>query len=127
MKKLFILFVGIVLAQFAMAQTIVVLDLPNPCSGTGVEESVTTEFDFGVFPNPADHSVTLSFSDSQPVGKLEVQVADMRGVVMLRKQYYSAFGELRTEMPLGGLAPGVYTISVRSKEAYSVKKLIIKK
>ena len=126
MKKLFLLFVGIVFAQFAMAQTIVVLDLPNPCSGTGVEESVTADFDFGVYPNPADDAVTLSFSSANPIGKVEVQVTDMRGVAVTRKQYYSAFTELRTELTLGKLAPGVYMISVRSKEAYSVKKLIIK-
>ena len=127
MKKLFLLLVGIVLAQFAMGQTIVVLDLPNPCSGTGVEESVTAEFDFGVYPNPADDAVTLSFSNTDPIGKIEVQIADMRGAVVLREQYYSAFTELRTEMELGKLAPGVYTISARGKEIYSVKKLIIKK
>ena len=127
MKKLFLIIVSLVLAQFAMAQTIVVLDLPDPCSGTGVEESVTTDFDFGVYPNPADNAVTLSFSSANPIGKVEVQVTDMRGVAIVKKHYYSAFTELRTEMSLGGLAPGVYTISVKSKEVYSVKKLIIKK
>lgn len=126
MKKLFLLFVGIVFAQFAMAQTIVVLDLPNPCSGIGVEESVTADFDFGVYPNPADDAVMLSFTSANPIGKVEVQVTDVRGVAVIRKQYYSAFTELRTEMTLGKLAPGVYMISVRSKEAYLVKKLIIK-
>lgn len=127
MKKCFLLFAGILLAQFVMAQTIVVLNVPNPCSGIGVEEFNTTDFDFGVFPNPADDAVTLSFSNADPIGKVEVQVADMRGVVVARKQYYSEFTELRTEMALGKLAPGVYTIIARGKEVYSVKKLIIKK
>lgn len=125
-KNLILLFLGILFAQFAMAQTIVVLDLPNPCSGTGVEETVMKDFDFGVFPNPADDAVTLSFSSSEPIGKVEVQVTDMRGAVLVKNQYYSAFTELRTEMELGKLAPGVYMISVRGKETYSVKKLIIK-
>lgn len=119
--------IGLILAQFAVAQTIVVLNVPDPCSEIGVEEFVTTDFDFGVFPNPADHAVTLSFSNTEPIGKIEVQVADMRGVVVARKQYYSEFTELRTEMALGKLAPGVYTISARGKETFSVKKLIIKK
>lgn len=126
MKKLLLLFVGVVLAQFAMSQTIVVLNVPDPCSEIGVEEFVTPDFDFGVFPNPADDAVTLSFSGTNPIGKVEVQVTDMRGVVVTKKQYYSAFTELRTEMELGKIAPGVYTISARGKEFYSVKKLIIK-
>lgn len=126
MKKLLLLAVGWIIAQFAMAQTIVVLDLPNPCSGTGVEETVTKDFEFGVFPNPADDAVTLSFSSTAPIGKVEVRVADMKGVAVLQKQYYSSFKELRTEMSLGKLAPGVYTISVKGKETHSVKKLVVK-
>ena len=110
-----------------MGQTIVVLELPNPCAQNSTEEVLSQGFDFDVFPNPADKSVTLSFSDTQPVGKLEVQVTDMKGVAVLRKQYYSAFTELRTEMSLDGLAPGVYVISVNGKEYHSMKKLIIKK
>lgn len=126
MKKLFLLLMGIALAQFAMAQTIVVLDVPDPCANNGIEEPVQTTFDFNVYPNPADRAVTLSFSDFDPIGKVEVTVADMKGVVVIRNQYYSDFNELRTEMPLDKLAPGVYTISVRGKETYSVKKLIVK-
>ena len=126
MKKVFLLAIGLVMAQFAVAQTIVVLDLPNPCSGTGVEETVIKDFDFGVFPNPADDAVTLSFSSIDPIGKVEVEVCDLRGVTVIREQYYSAHTELRTELTLGKLAPGVYTISVRGKETHSVKKLIIK-
>lgn len=126
MKKTLLLILGLMITRCALSQTIVVLNVPNPCSEIGVEEFVTPDFDFGVFPNPADDAVTLSFSGTNPIGKVEVQVTDMRGVVVIKKQYYSAFTELRTEMELGKLAPGVYTISARGKEFYSVKKLIIK-
>ena len=126
MKKVLLL-IALFMTQWAVGQTIVVLELPNPCAQNSTEEVLSQGFDFDVFPNPADKSVTLSFSDTQPVGKLEVQVTDMKGVAVLRKQYYSAFTELRTEMSLDGLAPGVYVISVRDKEYHSMKKLIIKK
>lgn len=126
MKKLLLLFVGVVLAQLAMSQTVVVLNVPNPCEQNGVEDVVQTTFDFNVYPNPADKAVTLSFSDIAPIGKVEVEVSDMKGVAVLRKQYYSSYTELRTEMSLDNLAPGVYTIGVRGKGTYSVKKLVIK-
>lgn len=126
MKKLLFLFVGVVLTQLAMSQTIVVLDVPDPCAQNGIEDVVQTTFDFIVYPNPADNTVMLSFSDVDPIGKVEVQVVDMRGVAVIRKQYYSTFNELRTEMSLDNLAPGVYTISAKGKETYSVKKLVIK-
>lgn len=126
MKKLFLLFVGVLLAHWAMAQTVVVLNLPEPCAQNGVEDVIQTTFDFNVYPNPADKAVTLSFSDSDPIGKVEVLVSDMRGATVIRKQYFSSFSELRTEMQLDELAPGVYTISVRGKETHSVKKLVIK-
>ena len=109
-----------------MGQTIVVLDIPNPCSQNSTEEINASNIDFNVFPNPADKSVTLSFSGTEPVGKLEVQVTDMRGIALIKKQYYSSFTELRTEMALDDLAPGVYVVSVRSKNCYVRKKLVIK-
>ena len=51
MKKLLLLFVGIVLAQFAMAQTVVVLELPAPCSNIGVDEHLapTSRISFEMF------------------------------------------------------------------------------
>ena len=126
MKKLLLLFLGVVLAHFAKAQTVVVLNVPDPCAQNGMEDVVQTTFDFNVYPNPADKVVTLSFSDVIPIGKVEVSVADMKGATLIRTQYYSDFNELRTDLSLDKLAPGVYTISVRGKESYSVKKLIIK-
>lgn len=126
MKKLLFLFLGLMLVHLASAQTVVVLDVPEPCAQNGVEEPVQATFDFNVYPNPADKAVTLSFSDVDPIGKVEVQVADLKGVAVIQKQYYSAFNELRTELSLNNLAPGVYSISVKGKETYSVKKLIIK-
>lgn len=126
MKKLFLLFVGVLLAHWAMAQTVVVLNLPEPCAQNGVEDVIQTTFDFNVYPNPADKAVTLSFSDADPIGKVEVLVSDMRGATVIRKQYFSSFSELRTEMQLDELTPGVYTISAKGKEKHSVKKLVIK-
>lgn len=125
MKKA-LLFITLFIAQWAMGQTIVVLDIPDPCAQNGIEEPIQTTFDFNVYPNPADRAVTLSFSDTDPIGKVEVTVADMKGVTVIQNQYYSDFNELRTDMALDKLAPGVYTISVRGKETYSVKKLIVK-
>lgn len=125
MKKA-LLFITLFIAQWAMGQTIVVLDIPNPCSQNSTEEINASNIDFNVFPNPADKSVTLSFSGTEPVGKLEVQVTDMRGIALIKKQYYSSFTELRTEMALDDLAPGVYVVSVRSKNCYVRKKLVIK-
>ena len=125
MKKA-LLFITLFIAQWAMGQTIVVLDIPNPCSQNSTEEFNSSNIDFNVFPNPADKSVTLSFSGTEPVGKLEVQVTDMRGIALIKKQYYSSFTELRTEMALDDLAPGVYVVSVRSKNCYVRKKLVIK-
>ena len=126
MKKLLLLFLGVVSAQLAMSQTIVVLNLPDPCLGFGVEEPVSTDSNFEVFPNPADDAVTLSFSSVDPIDEIEVQVADLTGTVVIREQFKSTGVELRAEMTLGNLAPGIYTISVRGKDVYSVKKLIIK-
>ncbi len=80
MKKSLLLLIGLFFAHLMMAQTIVVFDLPNPCSGTELEEwsSETPVLVFEVFPNPADDCVTVSVATrNNELGKMTVEVADL--------------------------------------------------
>jgi hypothetical protein len=129
MKKLFLLFVGIVLAQFAMAQTVMVLNLPDPCSGTGVEEWSSDEpmLVFDVFPNPTDDCVTISVSTrNNQIGKMTVEVSDLSGRLVLRKEYYSAHDKIQTLLETNVLEAGVYIITLRNTAGVISKKIIKK-
>lgn len=129
MRKFFLLAVGMLLAQFAMAQTIVVLDLPNPCSGTGVEEWKIEEpsLVFEVYPNPADDRVTLSVSTSNAIlGKMQVEVVDLTGRLLLKREYYSTHDRIQTLLELHVLDAGAYLITVRNEHGTSSKRIIKK-
>ena len=129
MKKILLLAIGLILAQLAMAQTVVVLDLPNPCSGTGVEEwkQQQSSLLFEVYPNPADDCVTLSVSTSSAVlGKMQVEVADLTGRLLLRQEYYSSHDKIQTLLELSALDSGAYLVTVRNENGRSTKRIIKK-
>ena len=129
MKKLFLLFVGILLAQWAISQTIVVLDLPNPCSGTEVEEWTSEEpmLVFDVYPNPTDDCVTVSVSTrNNELGKMTVEVSDLSGRLLLRKEYYSAHDKVQTLLETNVLEAGAYIITLRNTAGVISKKIIKK-
>ena len=129
MKNLLLLFAGILFAQFAMAQTIVVLDLPNPCSGTGVEEWFNEEpvLVFEVFPNPTDDYLTVSVTTQNSVlGKMTVEVFDLSGRLVLSKEYYSAHDKIQTLLETNVLEAGAYIITLRSAAGVISKKIIKK-
>ena len=129
MKKLLLLLLGLVLAQCVMAQTVVVLDLPSPCSGTGVEEweSSTSALTFDVYPNPADDGVTIAVASvSGSLGKMMVEIADAQGRVVLKREFYSEHERLQALMGLETLGSGMYVVTLRSADGVASKKIMKK-
>lgn len=129
MKKLLLLVLGVMLAQIAMSQRVVVLDLPNPCAEIGVEEwsSEGPTLVFDVYPNPTDDNVTLSVSTTKDaLGKMSVQVFDLSGRVLLKKEYYSAHDKMQSLFEMEALESGVYIINLRNAEGAASKRVIKK-
>lgn len=127
MKKTLLLFIGLMMAQWAASQTVVVLDLPDPCSGTGVEEwnDAASALSFDIYPNPTDDGVTLTVaSPAGSLGKLAVEVADLRGRAVLKKEFYSAHERLQTLLELETLEAGMYVVTLRSAEGVATKKIV---
>ena len=127
MKKLFLLLVGIVLAQFAMAQTVVVLDLPTPCSNIGVDEHLapTSRISFEVFPNPVEDYALFTVDDQDNVlGKISVELSDMNGRVVRKMEFYSAHNTLQSRFETHSLEAGVYIITLRCEAGVLNKKMV---
>ena len=127
MKKLLLLLAVILMSQFVMSQTVVVLDMPTPCSGIGIEEwsNEVPSVVFDVFPNPSDNYVTLSvITQTSVLGKMTVEVSDLSGRVLLKEDYYSAHDQIRTLLDLSKLESGAYIISMRNAEGVICKKII---
>ena len=127
MKKLFLLFVGIVLAQFAMAQTIVMLDLPDPCPNVGMDEHLTSisRISFAVFPNPVEDYAFFTVDDQDnALGEISVELYDIMGRVLRRMEFYSAHNTLQSKFETDTLEPGVYIVILRCKAGVLSRKII---
>lgn len=124
MKRLLLIISLMFTVMVAKSQTVMVLNLPDPCGGNLVEECVETTFIFSVFPNPADDKLTLQFSDAQPLGKLEITLSNVKGMILKKTQFYSSFEHLQTELNIKDLAPGVYILDAKGKETHSTKRII---
>lgn len=127
MKKLLLLFVGVLLAQFAMAQTVVVLDLPAPCSNIGVEEHLApaVRISFEVFPNPVGDFALFSVeSQDNALGKISVELSDLSGRVVRKMEFYSAHNSLQSRFETHALETGVYIITLRCEAGVLNKKMI---
>ena len=127
MKKLFLLIVGGMLAQFAMAQTVVVLELPDPCSNIGVDEHEVPapKILFEIVPNPVgDFAIFTVESQDHALGKISVELSDMKGRVARKMEFYSAHNSLQSRFETHTLDAGVYIVTLRCDAGVLNKKMI---
>ncbi|MCA1764400.1 MAG: T9SS type A sorting domain-containing protein [Flavobacteriales bacterium] len=75
---------------------------------------------FRLFPNPAKDIVTIETTGDAQL-RLQVRMYDMRG--MLLKQYVNVMSG--TQLDLGKLTRGIYTVSVESDSGVATQKLVI--
>ena len=78
-----------------------------------------------LYPNPAHDQATLSLSSSKDM-KMQIAVMDMQGKVVLSIVDHQAnAGMNMIQLPLSGLAHGVYMVQVKSEAGVEVRKLNI--
>jgi Pregnancy-associated plasma protein-A/Secretion system C-terminal sorting domain/Fibronectin type III domain len=95
-------------------------------SGEVTETEIPVEFaQFGMWPNPAAEFVTVDLFSEQE-GDAEVRILDISGRTMQVKQIAVTAKLInRTELPLAGLASGVYFVQVRNGSQISTQKLVV--
>jgi len=69
------------------------------------------------YPNPAHDLLTVELPD----GTGEASIRDLSGRVVLQ----APLGGRRTQLPLAGLAPGLYSVSIRTEAGVHTQKLAI--
>jgi len=110
-------------------QTVVTLNLPNPCSVSSINETQTAKnaLDFNVMPNPTGGIFTLDIFSSEPLGLLTIQLISMQGNITFKEQVFSEQKHSIRTYNIGHLPEGVYTLSVISKKERKTKKIIFSK
>ena len=122
MKQHLLLFALLFAAVVAKAQTVVVLELPDPCP-TQVEETLMQNSGLTVAPNPVDDALTLQFDDTECPNAIDVTISDARGGVVL-KERHTVSSSPSVKLSLGHLPAGLYFLNVRTEKSTFVHKII---
>ncbi len=87
-------------------------------------EPATNQLRAVIFPNPATRVVNIELEAARPE-TLSLRIHDYTGQQVLASEFSSRTGNNRFEIPLEGLRPGVYLVSLSQGKLQSRKRLII--
>lgn len=87
-------------------------------------EDFTTGVPFNVYPNPANSSVTLTFSTMEE-GLYNIRLVDMFGRVVKSDFDNAGLGDNNYTMSLDGIAKGIYLVTLQKGDVISKVKLIV--
>ena len=99
-------------------------DRENPIALEDGKDNPTGLSNVSVQPNPATEVFHLRL-DAGDQGELSIQCIDLAGRVALQQQVRVEKGENRFDLPVSGLANGVYFLQLRSGEDTAVQKVLI--
>ncbi|HRF41707.1 MAG TPA: GEVED domain-containing protein, partial [Saprospiraceae bacterium] len=80
--------------------------------------------DIRLYPNPANEKTTLYFHSKQS-GTAVLEINDLSGKLLKRRQEELVPGDHLWELPIDGLVPGAYLINVRTPERTYQEKLVV--
>jgi hypothetical protein len=97
-------------------------------SALSVQESVNSESNISVFPNPASETAIIEFRVAEK-GKIEIQIMDLLGksIVLMNEVKVEGSYKFLLEPAQMGLSPGIYLINLRTSNENILRKLIITK
>jgi serine protease AprX len=82
------------------------------------------ENDLLIFPNPATQRVNIAFNN--PNGSdATISLIDQRGLTIKSERIMEISGDVKHELDISGLRPGIYLIVIESNKARLVKRLAI--
>jgi hypothetical protein len=80
---------------------------------------------FEVYPNPSTGRITISVAMEQATDLILLEVIDISGKVVLRKQFSQPTLVLNEQLQLDGLAKGSYTIQMQADGQKVSRKMIL--
>ena len=124
----FIIGFSLIANSCLFAQTIVTLDLPNPCSISGIEENTNNKnsFCFSAHPNPAQDLINITIKSAEKVNLVNTQFISMQSIVVLSEQIFSGNDVCIKPFNVSKIPPGLYIIAVSRGDERIYQKIIIK-
>lgn len=74
-------------------------------------------------PNPASNAVNIAFSNDF-TGNVSVQIADMRGAIVLQKTFEKVGSDFQTTLDVNALTHGTYLVRILTDKEVAIKKLV---
>lgn len=90
----------------------------NPCYTLGVEQNALKSF--SLYPNPTANEFNISF-DIEKAERLNVEVLDLTGKVVLQHQFNANVGVNTHQISLNNLSNGIYAVRVYNNSINSVR------
>jgi Secretion system C-terminal sorting domain len=90
----------------------------------GLNEVITKNNSFVMYPNPATDKVTVAFTASQKES-LTVNIIDIRGALVKTVNIMPVIGENKVEIETENLTKGIYFIQLTGLAGFTTQKLII--
>ena len=126
MKQHLLLFALLFASIVLKAQTVVVLELPDPCP-TEVNENQIGNQGLTIAPNPVDDELMLYFDEAESVGAIEIILTDAKGAIVLKEHHYAVGSSAQqVKLNVGHLPVGLYFMNVRTEKSTFVQKIIKK-
>lgn len=91
---------------------------------TSATERILVDAGLTVYPNPAQGATTLAMNLKNPVN-VTANVIDAMGRIVLTKNFGNQHGHAVMSLDVNNLAPGAYTVLVRTEEGIATHKLVI--
>ncbi len=91
---------------------------------TSATERILVDAGFTVYPNPAQGATTLAMDLKTPAN-VTANVIDAMGRIVLTKNFGNQHGHAVMSLDVNKLAPGAYTVLVRTEEGIATHKLVI--
>lgn len=109
------------------SQTIVTLQLPNPCSLSEIEETLAreTSFGFSAYPNPAQDMLIIEITAPDKINDVKIQLVNMNGSVVKSEKIFSGNVLCVKPLDVSGLPPGIYILNLIRERETHYQKIII--
>lgn len=116
--------------------TYYVVDSVNACVSSATPVTLTIRqpqatvtalrgLSLSVYPNPALHSQPLTLAVEGPARVLETTLLDALGRPVWQQQVRHAAGSSRTDLPLQGLAPGIYLLRLSTEGQTTSRRVVV--
>ncbi len=94
------------------------------CDGIG--EKLSNNLGFTIIPNPASNVIEIS-TESNIDGSIEVKIIGMDNKLAYSGRFTSNNNVFKTNIDIGNIESGVYTVFIKSDKNAGVKKLVIQR